>query len=243
MSAGFFVTGTDTGVGKTALTGALACGLRRRGLDPGVMKPLASGATRGGSGLVSADALFLVRMAGVSDDLDLICPVCLELPLAPAVAAELAGQRVDLVRVEQAFLRLATRHNPMLVEGVGGLMVPLAPGVLVEDLALGLGLPLVVVARAGLGTVNHTLLTLARARARGLSVAGVILNGMSADPDPAESTNARVIAALGGVRILGVIPRGEGVDVEAGRAGNMAALVEEHLDWAAIMAVLEGDAV
>lgn len=240
MSAGFFITGTDTGVGKTAITGGMARGLRRRGLDAGVMKPVATGAhppEEGGP--ASADAVFLARLAGVDDEPGLICPVCLELPLAPAVAAELAGQRVDPALPGQAFRILSGRHRLMLVEGVGGLMVPLAPGYLVEDLALALGLPLVVVARSGLGTVNHTLLTLARARSRGLAVAGVVINGLSGGEDLAERTNPDVIARYGAVRILGVIPRGVGVDVEAGRAGNVADLVEENLDWSAVLAELE----
>jgi len=240
VSAGFFVTGTDTGVGKTAVTGGLAFGLRRRGLDPGIMKPVASGATPEGKDLVAADAVFLAQMAGVSDPPGLICPVCLELPLAPAVAAELAGMPVDPARVEDAFRVLQARHRVMLVEGVGGLMVPLTRDFLVEDLAGRLGLPLLVVARSGLGTINHTLLTLGRARQKGLRVAGVIINGMSPEPDLAESTNARIIESLGGVKILGVIPRGEGIDVEAARAGNIAALVEDNLDWSATLAEMEG---
>jgi len=203
------------------------------------MKPAASGGVRRGAELVAADAVFLARMAAVDDALDLVCPVCLELPLAPAVAADLAGQKVDVVKIGEAFRVLGSRHRVMLVEGVGGLMVPLDGAFLVEDLAARLGLPLLVVARAGLGTVNHTLLTVARARQRGLRVAGVIVNGLSPEPDLAERTSPAVIGKLAGVSILGVIPRGEDVDVEDGRAGNLAALVEEHLDWPALLAAME----
>lgn len=237
MSAGFFITGTDTGVGKTAVTGGLAAALRRRGFDTGVMKPVVSGTENGDT--VAADAVFVAQMAGVSDAPGLISPVSLELPLAPAVAADLAGTTVDLALVEDAFRILRSRHRVMLVEGVGGLMVPVTWDLLVEDLAARMGLPLLVVARSGLGTINHTLLTLARARQKGLRVAGVIINGISPTPDLAESTSPRVIAMLGGVKILGLIPMGEGIDVEAARPGNIADLVEDNLDWPAVLAELE----
>ena len=237
---GFFITGTDTGVGKTAVTGAMAHVLRRRGLDPGVMKPAATGCIRRGAELVAADALFLARMAGVDDALDLICPCRLELPLAPAVAAQLSGERVDLSKMEEAFRLLGSRHRVMLVEGVGGLMVPLSGAFLVEDLAVRFNLPLLVVARPDLGTINHTLLTISRARQRGLSVAGVVVNGLPGEPDAAQRTSPLVIGSLSGVKILGVIPRDGEVDVEAGRPGNLAALAGEHLDWPALLAELEG---
>ncbi len=213
---GLFVTGTDTEVGKTVVTAALACGLRRLGIRVGVMKPVATGCARANGTLTSADAEALLRASGSRDPLDLVCPYRFEAPAAPSVAAENrydvpkappVRRTVLLGRIERAFRELARRHDIVLVEGIGGLLVPLNSRESVADLARCLGLPVLVVARAGLGTINHTLLTIEAARSAGLDLAGVVLNGRNRRPSLAERTNPRVIRELGGVPVLGVVPR------------------------------------
>jgi dethiobiotin synthetase len=205
VNRGLFVTGTDTGVGKTIVAATLARLLRLKGINVGVMKPVTSGC-RGEQGqLVSDDALLLCRAAGLvcNDD---VAPYALREPLAPAEAARLDGVRIDADRIRACHDRLSATHDVVIVEGAGGLMVPLAEGLLIADLIRLLELPLLVVARPGLGTVNHTLLTCCCARQMGLSVAGVVVNNYPQFPDLAEQGAPRQIEALSGAPLLGVWP-------------------------------------
>lgn len=228
---GWFVTGTDTGVGKTAVGGALAAALRRRGVDAGVMKPLQTGFTPAERDAGQGDGAFLARAAGVTDPPALISPVCLAAPLAPWVAAQMEGIEVDPGIVEQAFRQLAAAHDMVVVEGAGGLAVPITRELTMADLAARLGLPLLIVARAGLGTINHTVLTVAYARRKGLDITGVILNGGRGDDDPAERTNPSAIEALTGVPVLARLPHDATVDVEGGTVGRLADHLAERLAW------------
>jgi dethiobiotin synthetase len=199
---GLFVTGTDTGVGKTLVACALVRALRARGLDVGVMKPVETGVGEGGP----LDALALRRAAGVVDPLEEICPEQFALAAAPTVAARAERRAVDLQALLAGFEGLASRHAMLVVEGAGGLLVPVARGATMADLAREMGLPLVVIARAALGTINHTLLTLEAAAARGLALAGVVIShcdGRLSQPDEANLTELR--RALGS-RLVGEIP-------------------------------------
>lgn len=187
---GFFVTATDTGVGKTFITTALAAALRARDRDVAVFKPVQSGAAAddpsGDAALLGAD-----------------CVYAFAAPLAPLVAARAEGRTIELEPILARARELAREHELLLVEGAGGLLVPLAEDLDLADLAVALGLPLVIVARAGLGTVNHTLLTIEAARARGLELAGVVLNGRS---DESTAENAALIEAGSGVRVAARVP-------------------------------------
>jgi dethiobiotin synthetase len=198
---GLFVTGTDTGVGKTVVTCALARALRKAGVDVGVMKPCETGVGPAGP----EDARALLAASGAGDALDEVCPERLALPAAPSAAAAAEGRAVDLGRIRAAAARLAARHELLLVEGAGGLLVPLAPGVSMADLAAGLGYPVLVVARGALGTINHTLLTLEALERRGLALAGVVVCHAA----PLSAADARNLAALRetlGARLLGELP-------------------------------------
>lgn len=203
---GIFVTGTDTGVGKTIVAATLARLLRINGVSVGVMKPVTSGCREENGRLVSDDALLLCQAAGIPISED-IAPYCLREALAPADAARLDGVRIDFSAIKTSFNRLASAYQYVIVEGAGGLMVPLSGGLMVADLARELELPLLVVARPGLGTINHTVLTCFSAQQSGLKVAGVIINGMPEHPGLAEKGAPHQIGSLCGASVLGVWPQ------------------------------------
>ena len=234
---GVFITGTDTGVGKTIVAGGLAACLRARGVCVGVMKPFATGSITYRGRAASSDALYLRRAAGCRHSLDLVNPVCLKAPLAPAVAARRERRSIDLDAVRQAFERLLDEHDLVIVEGVGGIAVPITEARLVGDLRDVFELPMWIVARPSLGTINHTLLTAEFARRRGWDVRGAVFNG--GDPEMhgiAEATNPGVIEAWTGVPTLGRLPRLPGVDVDAMRLDGLAEAFDAHVDWEHVLA-------
>jgi dethiobiotin synthetase len=202
MAGGVFITGTDTGVGKTVVGCALAEMLRRRRVNVGVMKPIETGVGPQGP----LDAISLVESALVEDPLDEVCPQRFALPAAPSVAAACEGRSVDLASIHAAFAKLAPRHERMLVEGAGGLLVPIARDYAMADLARDLGLPLLVVTRASLGTVNHTLLTLEVARHRDLAVAGVVISHGPRAISTADARNLEALRDALGALLVGEIP-------------------------------------
>ena len=211
MGKAIFVTGTDTGVGKTVVTAALARLLRKQGINVGVMKPVTSGCVKRGDSLVSEDAELLAWAAGIPLDED-CAPYCLRAPIAPSEAASRENVRIDFSRIRDALERLLARHDFVLVEGAGGLMVPLSGGLMVADLVLALKLSLLVVARPNLGTINHTVLTCFAARQLGIDVRGTIVNSYPEKPDPAEEYAPHLIDSLSGVPLLGVFPKVEETD-------------------------------
>jgi dethiobiotin synthetase len=195
-----FITGTDTAVGKTVVAGAIAAYLRGEGTDVGVMKPAETGCALKDGKPFPSDAHFLKRRSGSEDSLEDICPYRFTEPLAPAVAAKRAGVKVKTALVREKFKAIAARHDVVIVEGAGGIMVPLYGKYLFLDLAAELGLPVVIVGRAGLGTINHTLLTVQAIRARGIAIHAIILNQNSAvSTGEAGRTNPEVIRELSGV--------------------------------------------
>jgi dethiobiotin synthetase len=225
---GFFITGTDTGVGKTLIAGSVARALALQGRRVGVMKPFESGCRREGRIVIPNDALFLRTMAGTQDDLALICPYALERPLAPAIAAHKQRVRIDLRKITAAFKRISTRYEITLVEGAGGIMVPINRNHLLIDVVRLLNLPLIVVARTGLGTINHTLLTIREALRAGIRVRGIILNKMTPEMDESEDTNPAFITRFTRMPILGQMPY---IPVEKRRdLDYLAALAQSHID-------------
>jgi dethiobiotin synthetase len=203
---GLFVTGTDTGVGKTHVACGLARALAARGVSVGVLKPVETGvAADAGAG---PDGLALREAVGSGDPLDVTCPYRFALPASPLAAARAEGKEVSLERIRGAFTTLAERHAVVLVEGAGGWAVPYAPGADTAEVAAACGLPVLVVARRALGTVNHTRLTVEAVRGAGLSVAGVVLNGPAPEGDPSAAANGALIAELTGVPVHGGPPWG-----------------------------------
>ncbi len=224
---GIFITGTDTGVGKTIAAATLARLLREKGVNVGVMKPVTSGCREESGRLVSEDADLLAWGAGIAGVDGDVAPYLLRQPIVPAEAASRDGVRIDFRIIGNAFGRLASRYDFVIVEGAGGLMVPLFGGFLVADLVTHLSLPLLVVTRPNLGTVNHTLLTCFAAKQLEISVRGVVINNYPGRPGIAEETAPTLIAALAGAPLLGVFPHQEGTDPREVVAGLAARLAEE----------------
>ncbi len=247
---GLFVTGTDTGVGKTLVAGAIARHLQRLGRRVAVFKPAASDCRRDRGQLVSADAEFLAACADSPHALSEIAPLRYASALAPNVAAQREGRPVDLEAVFDAYRRIIADADVVIVEGVGGLLCPISDEFWVAHLARLTALPLVVVARAGLGTINHTLLTLHAARSAGLYVAGVVINryppelladvrqGIAAvaGDDMSMLTNPHQIAARGRTGILAILPDDSETSVEQIVIGPDTQYAIDQTDWDAIAA-------
>ncbi|NOZ25805.1 MAG: dethiobiotin synthase [Nitrospirae bacterium] len=208
MKRGVFITGTDTGVGKTVIAAAITRALKAGGLSVGVMKPVESGCTVvEGEGLLPPDGAFLRDMAETDIPLSEVTPYRFETPVAPLVASRIENRGIREELILEAFEKIADRHDFVVVEGVGGLMVPLRRGFLVSDLIRLLGLPAVVVARNTLGVINHTLLTVSGAGNEGITVSGVVLNHTRPlCRDIAEETNPRMLEELLDVPLMGVFP-------------------------------------
>lgn len=214
---GLLVTGTDTGVGKTECAVRLVRGLVARGLSVGVMKPCETGVPDGPAGQLPAgtDAARLLEASGSAADPADVRPFAYELPAAPTAAAAAVGTALDLPRLDASFERLRRAHDVVLVEGAGGLLVPLVGGFDFADLAARWRLPLVIVARSGLGTLNHTTLTVRHARARGLDVLGVVIDEADGPTSASDRANLAELAGLiAPTPILAEIPHGGEPDAE-----------------------------
>jgi dethiobiotin synthetase len=205
MKHAILVTGTDTGIGKTVVGCVLGAALSRR-LRVAVLKPAETGCREADGGLVPEDAVRLSAASACTATLDLVCPFRYAEPLAPWLAAERARRPISITRIRQCFDDLAAGSDVVLVEGAGGLLVPLTAAESFADLAAEIGLRLVVVIGSRLGALNQTLLTLECARRRGLALAGYVLNQLTADRDLAQRLNARALARLTDIPSLGELP-------------------------------------
>jgi dethiobiotin synthetase len=202
MAQGIFVTGTGTEVGKTVVAATIARTLAAEGKRVAVFKPAVTGLDEG----VETDHA-LLRRASRSDQSDEeIAPYRYGPPASPHLAAALAGEEIDPARLREAAATAAAGADAIVCEGVGGLLVPLSPAYLVRDLAVDLGYPLIVVASPGLGTINHTLLTVGAARAAGMKVAAVVLTPWPEKPTEIERSNRKTISALAETPVL-TLPR------------------------------------
>jgi dethiobiotin synthetase len=202
IAKGFFVTGTGTEVGKTVVAAVLARDLLRRGSTVAVFKPAVTGLDDPGE----TDHALLRRAAGSEQSDDEIAPYRYGPPASPHLAAAKAGEEIDPERLRSSACTAAASAEHLVCEGVGGLLVPLTPGYLIRDLAVDLALPLVIAASPGLGTINHTLLTIEAARAAGLSVATVVLTPWPPQPGAIEDSNRETIESLGEVTVK-VLPQ------------------------------------
>lgn len=218
MTHGIFITGTDTAVGKTLVTAALARSLKRRGLDIGVMKPVETGVVQGRP----SDAVRLARAAQVSDVLDLVRPYAFRLPVAPFDAARAERRTIKMSTIVRAYQQLHARHDLLLVEGAGGVHVPITSTMDVLDLIETLKAPVVVVGRAGLGGVNHAMLTLNALRARTIPILALVLNraapAKTAVARRQEQSTVKLLRESAEVPVIGPLPYRAGVDVRFERA-------------------------
>jgi dethiobiotin synthetase len=194
---GFFVTGTGTEVGKTVVAAVIARSLAAEGQNVAVFKPAVTGLSEPGE----TDHELLRRASGSAQSDEQIAPYRYDPPASPHLAAELAGDRIEPPRLLRAARRAEAGADVLVCEGVGGLMVPLAPGYLVRDFARELAMPVIVAAPPDLGTINHTLLTLEAARAAGLEVAGVVLTPWPGDPDSVQASNLETLRELAGAEL------------------------------------------
>ena len=231
LKPGIFITGTDTGVGKTVVAAGLALVLRERGIKVGVMKPVATGCVGNDQRLISMDAAFLME-AAENEYPGLTNPVRYRHPLSPNVAATLEQREVNLDAVRQAYRELQKHYDFIIVEGIGGMMVPLTKDYFVANLIREFSLPVVIVSRPTLGTINHTLLTIDAAIVRGFDLRGVIFNRMaSANISIAEMTNPRVIHEITGVPVLGTLPEMESLSVESCEYGHLRTIFKQRIQY------------
>lgn len=234
MTRGFFITGTDTEIGKTAVTAGLAVVFKKRGLSVGVMKPVAAGSR--------SDAIMLQQAAGVSDTIAEINPIYLQNPLSPNVAAQIESKTFHIEDIITHYEHLKKRHNIMLIEGVGGLLVPLHDTFSVADLITHINLPIIIVARAALGTINHTLLTIEAAQKRNHTIIGIIYNTVSPNADDtAVKTSPDTITRISNIPSLGILPYDKNIDVDKNNLGDLPQLIEQHIDMAFLVSKLERD--
>ncbi len=200
-----FVCGTDTGVGKTFVTGALLAFLNSQGVRTGGFKPLESGCATTKNHLKRADAEFLKKMGRMPESIDLINPYAFREALAPGVAADLEKKSVSFPKIKKALKTLQKNYDVIFVEGAGGLLVPIAGKKTNLDLIRYLKSPVLLVARLGLGTLNHTLLTLEHLKRNRVKILGVVLNEVTPQKSLAEKTNPAILKKYG-VPLLGVMP-------------------------------------
>lgn len=226
-SGGIFVTGVDTGIGKTVVSAGLAAVLRSKEIDIGIMKPVQSGGVTKRGNLVSLDSEFLKKAAKSSDPMDLINPFCFSAPLSPYHAALKEGVEIDLARIYSSFRTLQEKYPFVIMEGAGGLQVPITESFFMEDLIWELNLPVLVVTHPYLGMINHTILTVSQAHMRGLKVVGIVINQFSSkkyvEPD------IELLERECNVPVLGILPYQKDLSVEKGKVGRLAATFKKRI--------------
>lgn len=198
MHKGIFVTGTDTGVGKTIVTAGISLALKNKGINVGIMKPISTGGIQ--------DAKFLLNFIGLKDDIRLVNPVSFKNPLAPYVAGKIENRKINKNKIFTSFEKLKKLHEFIVVEGIGGVLVPILKDYFVADLIKDFKLPVIIVSRAGLGTINHTLLTLKILEQRKIKILGLIMNGFTGK-DLSEKTNQFVVENLSKYFVLAKIKK------------------------------------
>jgi dethiobiotin synthetase len=230
---GLFVTGTDTAVGKTLIAGAIAKILADEGHKVGIFKPIATGCINHWEGLVSRDSEFLACCANSDLKLTVINPVAYVTAAAPIVSATEERKPIDFAKIASAYNEICQNCDIVIIEGIGGIRVPLTDEFDLRDLAAEFALPVVIVSRPNLGTINHTLMTIDSARDANLKIAGVVINCYnSAVSTIAEETAGQVISQCGNVAILADVPFDETVSIEELTLGEVIVPALVDVDWA-----------
>ncbi len=229
MIKGLFITGTDTGVGKTLVTGGLARTLKNQGITPGVMKPVETGCKQQKGRRIPRDGSFLKFMAQAGEPLEEIVPYRLLAPLAPYVAAEKEKILIEIPKIVHQYRQISSRCSFTLVEGAGGLLVPVTGKHFMIDLIAKLNLPVLLVGRLGLGTLNHTLLSLACLKQRQIPVIGIVMNDPDDCRDQAAHSNPSILQQFSPVPVLGKIPYDKGLQPSRAKGKQIAETVARHI--------------
>lgn len=201
----YFITGTDTGVGKTAITAGLAGAMRKLGVNVGVMKPIATGIPQK-TGFKSLDVAILADASGTKDSEDLINPVFLPIPTSPYDATKLLSLPVDMPLILTKFTKLLSTHDVLLVEGIGGIMTPITKNFFVADMIKAMSIETIIVTRSTLGTLNHTVMTYNMCKDYDIKVKGIVINNFDEKGTAAEKNAPVTLHDITGLNILGVVP-------------------------------------
>ncbi|MGH9998418.1 MAG: dethiobiotin synthase [Nitrosopumilaceae archaeon] len=201
----YFITGTDTGVGKTSITAGLAGSMRKLGINVGIMKPIATGIPQK-TGSKSLDVDIIVEASKTKDSEELINPVFLPIPTSPYDATKLLSLPVDMSLILTTFTKLLSVHDVLLVEGIGGIMTPITKNFFVADMVKAMGIETIIVTRATLGTLNHTMMTYQLCKDYGIKVKGLVINNFDEKGTAAEKNAPITLHEITGLDILGVVP-------------------------------------
>ena len=238
MHKGIFIIGTDTEVGKTVVSAGLMHLLLESNFNAAYFKPVASGEVLLNGSYQSTDASFVKTVSGFAEDQKNITPFSFKNAVAPHFAARLEGRSIDLAVIKDSLLYLKNRYELIIAEGAGGLVVPLNDqGFMQYDLIRELGFPCLLVCRTGLGTINHTLLTLRFAQSAGLTIKSIVMNGNG--QSEVETDNIETIRKLSGIPAVFTIPALKGVDTEKLQPGNIAEVFEKTIDITKIIGLME----
>ena len=218
----YFISGTDTDVGKTYVMSGLAAAFRKMGIDIGVMKPFAAG-TEQKSGFKSEDIQILSKAAQVNDPEQLLNPQFFSIPASPFTASKNLGVTVDVNLILDSFKKLSNMHDMLLVEGMGGIMTPILKDYFVTDLIKDMNLETIIITRSRIGTVNHTIMTCNMCKQYGIKITGIIINNFDSGYSPHELQ--RDLEEITDVKVLGIIPYIEKITID-----KMMRHVEENID-------------
>jgi len=238
MSKGIYIIGTDTEVGKTVVAAGLMHLLLSNKYKAAYFKPVASGEVLVDGVYQSADASFIKAVSGFPEEQKNITPYSFKNAVAPHFAARLEGKLIDLAVIKDTFRYLKSHYDFIVAEGAGGLAVPLDDqGFMQYDLIRELGFPCILVARTGLGTINHTLLTFNLAQSVGITIKGIVMNGNG--ETPLETDNIETIRKLSGIPAIFTVPALKGVDTEKLQPGNIADVFESTIGIGEIIGLME----
>ncbi len=237
MAREIFIIGTDTGVGKTVFSAGLLYLLLKNGLHAGYYKPIASGEVQMGGRPVPADACFVKIASGYPEKEEEITPFSFRNAVSPHLASRLENKPIDFELVRKKMALMSGKHDWLLVEGCGGLAVPLTDhGYLLSDLIGETGFSCFLVSRAGLGAINHTLLTLDYAEKRGIRISGIFMNCYTGSM--IEKDNIEMLRKLTGHPAIFPVPELQGVDVDLLKQGNLREVFEREIDIGSIMKLM-----
>jgi len=196
LNKALFITATDTGIGKTFIAAGLGYVAQVKGLSVGMSKPISCGGIE--------DAEFYKNKLKLKDSIDVINPVKFKLPLSPYAALKMEKKKIDIAKIKRSIKYLIRQHDIVLIEGLGGAMAPVKKNYYVADMIRDLKMPCIVIARAGIGTINHTLMTIDELKKRKIRIAGIIMNGFGGG-EISQGSNAQVIEELSGIKVVGMI--------------------------------------